>query len=100
MEENQVQEPEVMEPVYDIDLLGNETMTFTNQVVATDEEGNRIVLVDLYANMTVGENLSFNISGNVLNQELVEEYKEEVNAEIAKFIASMNAKLAVGHIQL
>lgn len=88
-----VPEDQLIPEVHDIDLLGNDTLGFTSQIVARDDNGKTIILVDLKATFNSSVTLSANFSINVLNKEIVESNQEAVQNKINIFIATVNKHL-------
>lgn len=76
------------------DLLANDNLGFTRQIVAKTEEGETIVLVDLYANITDSDlSQTTNYTVNVVNKKLVTENREAVQAQVDAFLADIRRKV-------
>lgn len=92
---------EVTGPVGDIgseemtfELLSNDNLGFTRQIVAKNAEGETIVLVDLYANITNSDlTQTTNYSINIVNKSIVSQHREEVQAQVDTFLADIRKKV-------
>lgn len=85
-----------------LELLSNENIGFTRQIVIRSEEGESIVLADLYANITNSDlSQTTNYSVNVVNKKLVMEHQEAVQEQIDKFLADIRLKAnSIGMLSL
>lgn len=76
------------------ELLSNDNLGFTRQIVAKSEGGETIVLVDLYANITNSDlSQTTNYSINIVNKTIVAENREAVQEQVDAFLADIRKKV-------